>query len=186
MNHQPYLDWAFADPDNPDEALTSDQVKALQTHLDGCEQCRMAALAWDEVQQALDEAPVAAPPAGFTARWQRRLEARQAHDQRRQGFILLGTSLGLAFFLLALLIFLAWPLIQSPGLLLWAGLYQAARWLSIASTTQQFLGSLLQSVELPVSLLTWLLAAGLAGALCLAWVVSYRFLTQSGNIFVRK
>lgn len=186
MNHQPYLDMAFADPENPEEALSAAQIKELRTHLDSCEACRQAASAWDEVEGELRQATLAGPQGGFSARWERRLEARQAQEERRQGYIILGISLGLTAFLLALLVTLAWPLIQSPRLILWAGVYQAVRWISMVSATKQFVNSAVQSVNVPLSLLIWLLAAGLAGALCLAWVVSYRFLLQSGSAVMRK
>lgn len=95
MNHRPFEDW-LAD----DQPLDPEQKRELQTHLQGCLHC--AALAETTLQ--LRSAKMAAPAAGFTARFQRRLAAQRAAERRSRfiGILILAAGgLGLAGWALA-------------------------------------------------------------------------------------
>lgn len=185
MNHQPYLDWVLADPNQPSEALSGDQRAALQEHLDDCLECRQLAAAWQSVEVELHRAPLLEPAAGFAHRWEARLETSRQRQHRRQSMAMFAASLGLALVLLSLLAIQVWPILQSPRLLLLTYLYQLIRWASVLGAVQQFLGSLLQGTALSLSPLGWVLTAGGLTLLAVLWVVSYRALTVPHSISMR-
>lgn len=185
MTHQPYLDWLLADPHRPEEVLTADQQVALQGHLAACAECSRMAAAWQAVDRELQAAPARGPQAGFTARWQARLDVDRQKQRRRQSMTMFGVSLGLALVLFVLLTALAWPVIQSPRLLLMTYIFQLIRWASLFGAVQQFTAGILRGVVSGLSPLGLIFSAG---GLCLAavlWVVSYRVLTDPERISIR-
>jgi hypothetical protein len=185
MTHQPYLDWLLADPDQPAEVLSSDQAAALQDHLDQCLECRRLAVAWQSVEVELQRAPLLEPAPGFTGRWQTHLEVSRQRQHRRQSMTMFAMSLGLALILLATLANLAWPLFQSPRLLVWTYLYQFVRWASLVNAAQQFMGSVLRGAAQSLSPVGWIFTAGGLTLLTALWVVSYRALTNPHSISIR-
>ena len=114
MDHRPFEGWLLNN-----EILGADEKRQLNIHLQGCSSC--SALA--EVTLVLKSVKMAAPAAGFTDRFQIRLEAQKKALRRRNfwGFLLLTLSV------LSVLILRAWPVItvilQSPVDLLasWLG-----------------------------------------------------------------
>jgi len=99
MNHRPFEDWMLAD-----QTLTPEQKRELQSHLRTCTQC--AALA--EVNLALHSARVVAPASGFAGRFQVRLAAQRRVQRKRNfwGFLILVISV------MAVLLWLAWPVLE--------------------------------------------------------------------------
>lgn len=75
MNHQPFEDWLLNDKN-----LTSTEKHELASHLRTCAYC--AALSATGL--ALRSASVAAPAAGFSARFQQRLAAQKIAERRRR------------------------------------------------------------------------------------------------------
>jgi hypothetical protein len=75
MNHRPFEDWLLNE-----QPLNNDQKRELQTHLQDCAHC--AALA--EVNLELRSVKMAAPAAGFTARFQTRLAAQRVRERRNR------------------------------------------------------------------------------------------------------
>jgi hypothetical protein len=75
MNHRPFEDWLLNE-----QPLNNDQKRELQTHLHDCAHC--AALA--EVNLELRSVKMAAPAAGFTARFQTRLAAQRVRERRNR------------------------------------------------------------------------------------------------------
>ncbi len=186
MTHQPYLDWLFIDPDQPMEALDAEQTAKLRAHLAECPECSQLDSAWQSVALELKKSPLASPKAGFASRWEARLEVERLKQHRRQSLGMLVFSLVGAFVLLAALVILAWPLVTSPGLVLWATVYQLMRWFSIIGVAQQFSTSVLRAADLSFSPMVWLFATGLLTMLGVLWVVSYRFLTIPRSVSVPK
>lgn len=89
MNHRPFEDWLLNE-----QPLTTEQKRDLQTHLLDCAHC--AALA--EVNLELRSVKVAAPAAGFTARFQTRLAAQRVRERRNRlvgALILVAGGVGL-------------------------------------------------------------------------------------------
>jgi predicted anti-sigma-YlaC factor YlaD len=189
MNHQPYQDWLFVDSGRPEEALSVEQAAALRAHLDECAACRQLSVAWRSVEEDLEAAPLLSPAPGFAGRWQNRQAAdrlfQRSRQHRQQSLLILGISLGVAFVLFTALIYLAWPFVQSPRLLVWTSLYQLVHWVSLFDATQQFLGSLLRAADIAIPPLSWIFAAGGLTLLCVLWVVSYRVLTHPRSVYIR-
>jgi hypothetical protein len=75
MNHRPFEDWLLNE-----QPLTAEQKHELQTHLQDCTHC--SALA--EVNLELHSVKLAAPAAGFTARFQQRLMQQRLRDRRNR------------------------------------------------------------------------------------------------------
>jgi hypothetical protein len=84
MNHQPFENWLL---DN--QPLTLEEKRGLQSHLQDCAHCTALA----EVNLELRSVKMAAPAAGFTARFQQRLKGYRLREQRNR---LVGVSI-LAF-----------------------------------------------------------------------------------------
>ncbi len=98
MNHQPYETWLLSE-----EALPPEQAQALQEHLQTCPACQRLERSWSGVEQLFRRSPLAAPAAGFSARWQARLAEEQRQRQRRNAWVMLAVTGGVAFILLLLL-----------------------------------------------------------------------------------
>jgi len=95
MNHQPFETWLL-----DDKVLNPTEKRELTSHLRECKNC--SALA--ETGLALRSSRVASPVPGFTMRFQQKLAAQKAAEQRRRlwGLIVLILSgVGLAGWLLA-------------------------------------------------------------------------------------
>ncbi len=75
MNHQPFEDWLLND-----KTLTPAETRELDLHLRTCPHCT----ALSATGLALRAAPVIAPAAGFTLRFQQRLIAQKAMERRRK------------------------------------------------------------------------------------------------------
>lgn len=75
MNHLPFENWLLNDI-----PVTPEQQRQLELHVRDCSYC--AALA--ETGRMLKAARLAAPAAGFTARFQARLAERKIADRRRR------------------------------------------------------------------------------------------------------
>ena len=81
MNHRPFEDWLLED-----RPLSSQERRALQTHLGGCRSC--AAIA--ESNLALHSTQWVSAPSGFTERFTQRLERWRT---RQRWFQVVGTLL---------------------------------------------------------------------------------------------
>ena len=75
MNHQPFEVWLLED-----RQLSIEQKRELDTHLRSCLHCTALA----ETGMALRTPRMASPAAGFTARFQKRLEAQRVAERRRR------------------------------------------------------------------------------------------------------
>lgn len=112
MNHRPFEDWLL-----DDQPLTPQQARELQAHVRSCNSC--AAIA--ESNLALHATRLAEPAAGFTDRFQMRLQKRRREQRWRQ---VIGTVV-LVLGGLGLLYWLAGPfimdIVQSPAAWITAG-----------------------------------------------------------------
>jgi anti-sigma factor RsiW len=98
MSHQPFEDWIL-DP----VALTVEERRALQQHLNGCASCQKLERRWQAVHHQLRVRPMAAPAPGFGARWQAGLAERKLREQRRQAWKIFGIFLAATVLVLFLL-----------------------------------------------------------------------------------
>lgn len=172
--HLPYEDWLFDQP----EDLSAQQAVELNQHLDACDRCRSLSASLWRAEAALRQAPRLSPVAGFTARWQLRLEVERQRSHRRQIGMTLAVSLAALAALLTCLGLLAWPYLDSLDATFWAGLYQLFGLYALAQKAGQFFATLGRATFdiLPLALLV--LAVGVASELSVLWVVSYRLLTN--------
>ena len=167
MNHRPFEDWLLNDT-----PITSEQKHELDTHVRTCAYC--AALV--ETGIALKSVKKASPQAGFTARFQTRLAARKAAEQRRR-------ALGSILFTAGGFVLLMW--LASPFL---ATFFSApATWITVVVdwgvfifTTLQALvqaGSvLLQVVPDFLSPFAWMILISAVAGISLLWTISiWRF-----------
>lgn len=98
MSHQPYENWIL-----DQGTLTTEERRALQTHLATCTQCQRLEHGWQSVHQELRTHSFVAPAAGFTRRWQSGLAERRAREQRKQAWRIFGWMLAAALFILVIL-----------------------------------------------------------------------------------
>jgi anti-sigma factor RsiW len=98
MSHQPFETWILDHPE-----LTPSDRRALQDHLDTCQQCHHLQGRWQSVHQELRARRMAAPAPGFSQRWLSSLAERRAREQRKQAWRIFGYLLGGAFLILLLL-----------------------------------------------------------------------------------
>jgi len=181
MNHRIYEDWLFISQDDP-QALTPEQEEVLHAHVQDCETCRSLAVAWEQVENGLRNEPILAPEPGFGLRWQARLQADRLHKHQRQTTtVLIFSSLGLAA-LLGVMLALAWPWVQTPGVFLWVGLYRFITLFAYADAAEGFLSALFQTATGVIPFAAWIILAGLLSELAVLWGVSYRLLTNPRRI----
>jgi hypothetical protein len=106
MNHRPFEDWLLNE-----QPLDPEQKRELQAHLLDCPHCS----ALNEVNIELHSVKLAAPAAGFTARFRARLEARRIRERRNRLIGAVVASLGGVGFLLWLIAPYAVRFIGSPA-----------------------------------------------------------------------
>jgi len=172
MSHQPYEGLLFSD-----EELTQQESAALHDHLQSCESCCQLLAAWQEVESQLKFTAVAAPEPDFVSRWALHLEADQIKREKRQNLIMLVTTWGTAAVLLVGLIFLAWPLLQSPKVVILTYLYQFIGLLSLANFVRGLLSALAEGTSGGVQLVWLFLVVGVITLMGVLWVASLRYLT---------
>lgn len=132
MNHQPFETWLMQP-----EPLPPPDAQALQAHLRECPRCTNLHGALTEVDLLFRHAPVATPAAGFTQRWQMRLQHRQKVIERRQAWLVLALSAGAALAFLLLLLMLVALTLQSPANWFLALVGQITQWVYFFATAQQ-------------------------------------------------
>jgi hypothetical protein len=163
MNHRPFEDWLLAD-----EALTPQQKRELQAHLQTCAEC--ASLA--EVDMVLKSVKAAAPAEGFADRFQVRLEAQKKALRRRYfwGYFILVLSVA------SVALWSSWPLlksaVQSPVNLLASWLsYLVLLWASLEAMGHVS-SVLVKIVPGFIPLYVWLVILLAGGGWSLVWILS--------------
>ena len=137
MDHQPFETWMVTE-----EPLLPDQEQRLHEHIEICESCRQMSIAWQEVQGIFSATTLAEPSAGFTERWQARLneinEAETARSQRRASWLFFGVTMGAALLILGFLVIQFFSTVQAPvqvfiyGVTMFAGLMALAHAVQVA------------------------------------------------------
>jgi hypothetical protein len=117
-----------------DDALTADEARQLQMHLDGCQSCQAKWISMKRISQLFADAPLVPPPTGFAAKVNQRLAQREA--RRRWllgGMILLVGTIALAVLVLPVIIGACTALVRlsSYSLLLSHGLQLILKLISI-------------------------------------------------------
>jgi hypothetical protein len=169
MDHRPFEDWLLNN-----QTLSADEKRQLNTHLQGCSSCTALA----EVNLALKSAKMVAPAAGFTDRFQTRLEAQKKALRRRNfwGFLVLTASV------LSGLVWMAVPLLKS---MIQSPMDVVTSWLSTvvsiwASGEALFQGGRVILKVLPgfIPVYVWIVVLLVAGGWSLLWVFSLKKFTK--------
>lgn len=170
-NHPPFSDWIQSG-----EPLTPAQSQSLQEHLRSCPECSQVQSALFEVQLLFRQAGMFGPAAGFSGRWQQRLAAQRARQQRRNTWILFILSSLLATVTLSVA---AYPLVKvflTPALLLSTLVY----WWTYALVTLDSLRAWLVGLAgvLPsLSAVGLIFFIGFNSLMIVLWWATYRQLT---------
>jgi hypothetical protein len=188
MNHRLYEDWLFAHFDPAGNDLSAQQVEELESHLKECVSCQQLADSWRQVEAVLSPAvelrrPVMAEPAaGFTLRWQARLDAERARLHRRQALAVLAFYLSAAGLVFGSLLALAWPWLGSPQVLFWSWFYRLYTMLSYAGEVQEVLRPVLQAATGAIPFTGWVFLVGILCELGVLWIVSFRLITNPRRV----
>ena len=174
MTHLPYQDWLFDDL----QLLSDPQKVELKQHLQTCAECRGLSGALNHVEISLKQKVMAAPAAGFTQRWQARLQEERLRLHRRQTRLTMLMTVSALFTLLSALVIFAWPWLSSLKAVFWAGVYQFYGFYLLLAGIGEFMTSLLLAMTSVIPLVGWVLAFGMVFELGVLWVVSYRLLTN--------
>ncbi len=184
MNHKHFEEWLFTYLDN--DELEAEQSTQLQEHLRHCESCQHLARSWREVDRHFFKAPLVSPRAGFTERWQARLEKDRQLVQRRQTLVALIFTLGGALVLFGSLMLLLWPWLGMPEVFFWGWIYRLSALAVYLKPANDLLSIFFQSFSGNVSPLFWILFAGLMSELAVLWLVSYRWLTNPRRVMINE
>jgi predicted anti-sigma-YlaC factor YlaD len=177
MSHYDYEAMIFAE-----EPLLPAASAELKEHLQGCEECRSLAVAWQGVQSDLGAAAVMEPETGFSSRWQERLIADRQRVHRKQITSIFGISLAGALLLSLALAILWLPVLDTPKVYLYAFLYQLLNLMVAADLMQGLVLGFLRSITSSVSLLVWVVLFGVACQLGVLWLVSLRLATKTRSV----
>jgi hypothetical protein len=177
MSHHPYEDLIFSD-----QELTKQEAMALNDHLQECDACYQLSFASKEIEGWLDEAKMIEPEPGFMTRWQIRFEAQKRQSEFRQNRAMLISTIGGGVVIFAAIIYLIWPMIQSPKVYLVTYLYQILSLFSVANLVQGFVSGLSSSLDNGITWLLLTLGAGLITLLSVIWVVSLRVLSRPRRV----
>lgn len=169
FEHQQFEEWLLSA-----ESITSVQSLALNEHLLTCEHCRELSTGWQGVEHRLKTAPVVSPSPGFTQRWQARLTEERLCRGNRQAKYFLAFSLGSAVVLLGVLVFLVWPVIQSPYPILLALAVRITSAYIMADHITSILSTLLITTLRVIPPTLWIGLAVAMFSLCFVWIFILR------------
>lgn len=171
LTHPPFEDWLLSE-----EPLSPQQANDLQAHLRTCESCRQVEAGWLQVEHLMRGAGLLAPVAGFSARWQARLEAQRARQHRQQSWMFFVGMLVLAFVALTILAGVLFALWQSPGQFLFGVLHRLALVLEMLGSFGFYLGDVIRVIP-EFSWIGLFFFAGFATMISVLWLATFRQLT---------
>jgi hypothetical protein len=163
MNHQPFEEWLLNDKN-----LNPAEKRELDLHLRTCLHCT----ALTETGLALRSAPVAAPAAGFSLRFQQRLAARKVAERRRRLWgmiVLLVSGVGLLGWFIAPFLF---AITAAPVEWVTAGIgYFLFILTSLQALTEVFTVLLRMAADF-IPPYAWMVFASALAGLGLLWTIS--------------
>lgn len=165
MSHQPFETWIL-----DHEALTPEERRQMQAHLEGCGQCQRLQRRWQMVHQELRARPTVAPVPGFSQRFKASLVERRAREQRRQAWRIFSAFLGGA--MLILLILAGYLMATStPADWLAAGIRMLSSSKALFDLGIYAVQTWLSATPLAVNIAVWAYLAFSLCLVCLVWVV---------------
>ncbi len=166
MSHQPFENWIL-----DLNALTGEERRSLQAHLETCSQCQKLQRRWQAVHWELQARRMVAPAPGFTQRWQSSLAERRAREQRKQAWWVFFACLGAA--LLVLLIITGYVLATStPTDLLTAGIQYLSSSINLFNLAASLVKSWLAATPLALDIVLWMYLAFTLCLLSAIWVLA--------------
>lgn len=167
MNHQPFEEWLLNDKN-----LTSAEKRELDLHLRTCTYCT----ALTSTGLALRSAPVAAPAAGFTMRFQQRLAVQKIAERRRRLWgmaVLLISGVGLLGWFTAPFLF---AFVNAPVQWVTAGIGYLLFIVTSLQALTEMMTVLLGILQNFIPPYVWMVLASALGGLGLLWTISiWRF-----------
>jgi len=182
MNHKQYEDWLFNYQEQSEFGFSSEQGTLFHEHLSECGSCRLLEEAWSQVEATLKGSSTVGPKPGFSARWRSHIHHEQQRAYRRQTITVLSASAIGVITIIGLLLFLIWPWLRSPNVLIWAWIYRLFTMYTIIESGNLFVSILSQFASGFNSLGWWMLFAGVLSELGVLWIVSFRYLTNPRRI----
>jgi hypothetical protein len=171
MNHQPFENWILAE-----EKLSPENSRALQDHLETCQQCQQLQSAWTGVVELFQEVPQVEPAPGFASRFQERLAVERQIERtirnRWQSIIMLILICNVIAALVILLGTQFLTTFDSPLELFLSGVYRLASVVSWINVVQNIFFTLFKTATSIVPVGLWaLLGIGSLGAGAI-WIIS--------------
>lgn len=174
--HPPFSNWLLSG-----ETLPAQQNIALQEHLRTCEGCRQLQTALSEVHYEFRMVGQVAPAAGFTDRWQLRLNRQRVKRQRRSAWFMFFSAASMALVILTLVGWQIAGVFDSPASILsslvyvWTyGVVMAERMTDIFGITLRLLPSM--------TILGGIFFIGFCTLMSVLWLVTYRQLTNGRRV----
>jgi len=167
MNHQPFEEWLLSG-----ETLTAEEEQSLQDHLASCDTCPPLGTAWRQVLGEIKQVPAAAPVAGFTQRWEIRLQEERLKHQRRITFVVLAVFIVGAIGLALLSVVQKYQGLPSLVELLGGFLSSATAGLVRIQQTSVTVEAVVRAIPTPLSLLIWFVGASTLFLWTLVWIVT--------------
>lgn len=177
MSHHSYEEMILAD-----ENLSSEQQLDLQQHIQLCESCSELASAWKVVQYDLENSTMLEPASHFVNRWQARLEMERLAKHHKQNRLMFFITWSAVLVVFGLLVYFTLPVFQEPKAFFLTYLYQLLNWLSVINYIQNFSQTLATGTYGGISVLWFILAAGILTFLGVIWLVSIRYLTSPRRV----
>lgn len=178
MNHKPYSDWLFEEAN----MISPEQSKALHEHLVKCDSCQNLSGSLHQLETVLSRAELVGPEAGFSARWQVRMQVRRAQSHRRQIAATLFAIVSGILLLIGLFVYIAWPWLRTPNLLIWTWIYQWFTVYAYIDALRDTLSAIFGGMNGLFPLTGWVFSLGILSELAVLWVVSYRLLTRPRRV----
>lgn len=173
MSHQPFETWLLSE-----EPLETEQVVALQAHLESCEACRNLSTGWAEVRDLFVHSKPIGPAPGFSARWQARLLAHQADSRyaldQEESVLFIGVTAGITLLLMFTILASGIAIFDSPSQVLMTGLYSLGNLINSLNAVENIFGILSQVLPRIVPTPGWIILTVLAGSLILVWTYLLR------------
>lgn len=178
-DHQLFNEWLFSDED-----FSHEDVQASEEHLKMCDSCRQLSIAWGEVEDEIQAAPILSPAAGFTERWQTRFVADRLKRQHRQNISILFLCVGGAALFLIVSSVMIIPLFKSPWPFILTWTYQLATLFSMTSVYGGALTTLVRTLVSIVPPLLWVTLPVAFVLLSVIWMLVFQKIIFSRRIML--
>lgn len=178
MRHQLFETWLFEQ-----DALSGEELHALQQHLAECEPCSTLATALRTVDQQLQAAPFVAPAADFSSRWRVRLleDQRRGHQRQTIAIVLALTAGLIGLWIVAGAQALSWMQAMLPDVFTWLG--KAADVISQLNMVREIWGVILGIL---MSGIPWIYRVGVPAILVVLALLWFSSIYRLGFVPIRR